>query len=55
MIIDAPTTDQINKKLELLREKTKLNAKQPKLASTKKFKADLQSFKKNIVHLQIMT
>lgn len=45
MIIDAPNSDQINKKLELLREKSKFNLKQPKLASANKFKADLASFK----------
>ena len=45
MIIDAPNTDQVNKRLEQLREKSKLNLKQPKILSKNKFKADLASFK----------
>ncbi len=45
MIIDAPSTDQVNKRLEQLREKSKLNLKKPKLLSKNKFKADLVSFK----------
>jgi hypothetical protein len=55
LIVDAPSSDQVSKKLEQLREKSKLNLKQPKLQSTNKFKADLECFKSQLCVLQDFT